>query len=258
MKKLFSKSTLLAIAVTLVLAGIWELLTITGIVSSFFISQPSKIITDFWLIVSSGLIFPHIGITLIETFLGLLFGTIAGILVAFILDRSRLLDKAFNPIFTALNGLPKMALAPLFILIFGIGMTSKVFLSGLMVFFLILFNTYGGLKSIDSVLIETIKLMNGNSVQVIRKVAIPSCMPWIFAGLQSGIGMSLGGAIIGEYMGASRGLGWMIFTAGSMFNMTRLMACLIVMVIVLMLLYAGMSFLKTHYLRWQPSVSVQN
>ncbi len=232
----------------------WELLVGTGIIDPFYVSQPSRVINDFGDFYSSGALYKHTSVTLFEAFTGLFFGMIAGISIGFLLGRVESLGRIFEPIITALYGIPKLALAPVFVLWFGLGIESKVFLSGLMVFYLVFFSTYGGIKAVDRNLVNAIKLMGGTEMQIMSKVVLPSCVPWILAGVRGGVGASLIGSIVGEYMGASAGLGWMLAYASSFFQIARVMSCIIV------LLCIGISFnlilksIEKRLLKWRPPV----
>lgn len=231
----------------------WELMVRYKLLDPFYISQPSRIFLDLVQLFWTGEIFPHLMITFKEAFLGLILGTFLGMFAGFVLGRIELLAKLLDPVITAVYGIPKIALGPLFILWFGLGITSKIFLSLWAVFFLIFFNTYAGFRSVDPVLTDTVKLMGANEHQIMRQVVIPSCAPWIFAGLRASLGASLLGAIIGEYLGATAGLGWMIEYAGGMFETTRVLSCTLILMGIVILLRKGLETGEKYFLKWRPA-----
>ena len=232
----------------------WELFAGYKIVDPFYISQPSKISIDLSELFLKGEIYRHLSITLQEAFLGLLIGTVLGIIVGFVLGQTELLARIFEPIITALYGVPKLALAPIFILWFGLGIESKIFMSLLLVFFLVFFNTYGGVRSVDSNLVGAVRLLGSNNRQVLAKVVLPSCVPWILAGVRGGLGASLLGALVGEYIGASAGLGWMIQYATTTYQIERVMSCIVVLLVIGLILNMGLKLIEKRLLKWRPVV----
>ena len=191
-------------------------------------------------------------ITLKEALAGLFLGTAAGIIVGAVLGRIRWVADIFGPIITALYGIPKLALAPIFILWFGLGMESKIFISGLLVFYLVFFSTFEGIRSVNADMVSAIKLMGANRFQIYRSVILPSCVPWILTGIRGGIGASLLGAIVGEYMGASAGLGWMVQYATTTYQVERVMSCLLVLLFMGLVFNKGLSFCEGRLLKWRP------
>ncbi|KNZ68842.1 binding-protein-dependent transport system inner membrane protein [Thermincola ferriacetica] len=248
------RATVLRIIFVITLILAWELVAEFKIIDPFYISQPSQIFKDLKHLFISGELGKHLTITLKEAFLGLTIGTFLGMAGGFILGRIELLAKIFEPIITALYGIPKLALAPVFVLWFGLGIESKVFLSLLMVFYLVFFNTYGGIKSVDPNLVGAVKLMGANELQLFTKVVLPSCVPWILAGLRGGLGASLLGAIVGEYIGASAGLGWMIQYATGTYQINRVMSCIVLLLFTGLILNTGLKILEKRLLKWRPRV----
>ncbi len=241
-----------ALLVVLLAAG-WELGVRRKLIDPFFFSRPSLILADLNKILVSGEILPHLKITLKEAFIGLAAGTVSGIVVAFVLGRLELLARVLDPIMVALYGIPKLALGPLFILWFGVGIKSKIFMSAIMVFFLIFFNTYAGYRNVDRSLVNAVRLMGGSGGQILRKVILPSCVPWILAGLRAALGASLLGALVGEYIGAEAGLGWMIQSAGGMYDTTRVMSCIVLLTAIMALGNVGLKITEKRLLKWQPT-----
>lgn len=247
-----TNSVLMAFIIIL-LAG-WELIATRKIVDPFYTSQPTQIGSDLVRFFVTGEVFRHLTVTFQEAFWGLVIGTVSGIILGFVLGRIQLLASVFEPIITALYGIPKLALAPIFILWFGLGIESKIVLSGLMVFYLVFFNTFGGVRNVDPNIVGAIKLLGANRFQIMRIVILPSCFPWILAGIRGGVGASLLGAIVGEYMGSRAGLGWMIQYATTTYQINRVMSCIFILLVIGLVFNKGLKILEKRLLRWRPSV----
>lgn len=231
---------------------LWEVCARLKVINPFYSSQPSVIFLDFYNFAVTGELFVHLGITLKEALGGLFFGTLAGILFGAVLGRIKWIADIFLPIITALYGIPKLALAPIFILWFGLGMESKIFISALLVFYLVFFSTFEGIRSVDADIVSAVRLMGANRFQIFRQVILPSCIPWILTGIRGGIGASLLGAIVGEYMGASAGLGWMVQYATTTYQIERVMSCLLVLLLMGLVFNKGLSFCEGRLLKWRP------
>jgi NitT/TauT family transport system permease protein len=248
-----SKNSSLVVFVLAVLVC-WEFFSANKILDPFYVSQPSKIVGDMVRFFAKGEVFRHLGITLEEASLGLVIGTFFGVAGGFILGRIGFLAAVFEPIITALYGIPKIALAPIFILWFGLGVQSKIFLSSLMVFYLVFFNTFAGIRNVDPGVVGAVKLLGANGLQITTKVILPSCFPWILAGIRGGVGSSLLGAIVGEYMGASAGLGWMIQYATTTYQIDRVMSCLFILLVIGLVFSKGLKIIEKRALRWRPNM----
>src|SRR5258707_8096571 len=192
-----------------VLLALWEIASQT-IADEFFISRPTVIAEKFAALVASGRLFYHGGITVVETLAGFVAGAAAGILVGLLLGRNEGLARLLDPILVAINSLPKVALDPLFIMWFGIGIGMKIILTATIVFFLVFINTYSGVRNVDPELVEILRLMGARERHLIAKVIVPSALQWVFAGLQLSIPYALIGAVVGEIMAANRGLGFLL------------------------------------------------
>ena len=248
------KHVVMRLGVFLLLMGLWELMTVTGMANPFYTSQPSRILQDLPQFYSSGALVKHTSVTLREALWGLFFGTVTGIIAGFVLGLFDLLGKVLEPLITALYGIPKLALAPIFVLWFGLGIESKIIMSSLLVFFLVFFSTYGGIKSVDSNIITSVRLMGATQLQLVLKVILPACVPWILAGVRGGLGASLIGAIVGEYMGASAGLGWMISYATSFFQVDRVMSCISILFFIGIVFNMALKYIEKILLKWRPPI----
>lgn len=240
----------LALAVCL-----WEWASAGEYINPFFFSQPSLIWAEFWEMADNGSMARHLNATLEEAGLGLLFGALLGTAAGFALGAAPKVSRALMPLLTGLNGLPKLALGPLIIIWFGLGLRSKVLMAGLMVFFVFVFNLYAGVRSVEPELIAAVKLLGGTKRQVMTKVILPASLPWLLASLRTSLGLSLSGAIVGEYLGASRGMGWVIADAGERYDMERVLCCVLVIVVVVVLLDCVVRLLEWRLLRWQTPAS---
>lgn len=252
LKKILKKCyCLIFIALFLI---IWEYLSDNNMINTFFFSSPLNIIKDLISMFSTGEIWPHIYITLKASLFGLFYGVLFGVIIAFLFGNIPLLADIFDPILVGLYGLPKLSLGPLFIIWFGIGLQAKIFMAAIMVFFLVFFNAYAGFKNVDINLINTLKIMGASKLQIIQKVILPSCIPWIMASLRSGAGASVLGAIVGEYLGSNQGLGWMVQSAGGVYNITRVLSCIFLMMFIMSMLDYILKHVEKRILRWRESV----
>lgn len=235
---------------------VWEFCARKKLYNPFFTSYPSEILKDMVEFYKSGALAKHTAITLTEAFLGLLYGTIIGIVTAIIFGYFSTLGKIITPIITAISGIPQLTLAPVYVLWFGLGLSSKIFLAALMVFFNVFFSTYNAIKNIDKKLIESANLLGASNIRTLRTVVIPTCMPWILSGVRSGVGSALIGAIIGEYIGASGGFGWMITYSTSYFNIKRVMSCILILLLVGIVLNKILDFAESKILIWKTETTL--
>jgi NitT/TauT family transport system permease protein len=202
------------LALGIAFIGAWEAAA-TWFVDPFFIGKPSAIGERLWDVFVHGDMITHTGVTLGHSVAGLLLSLVIGVPVGILFAARRTLADVVEPYFLALYSLPRVALAPLFILWFGIGSISKIMMAFSMVVFIVILNTHEGLRGVDRDLIDMLKSMRASKSYVLRKVLLPSIVPWIFASLRVGIGLALVGAVIGELLGANRGLGWYVeYSAG--------------------------------------------
>lgn len=254
MDKTKFKSRCYLIILLIAFVIIWQILADKEMINPLFFSSPKAVWADIVEMFSTGYIFPHIGITLYAAFLGLFYGIVFGTLTALIVGNNKVLAHILEPIFVGIHGLPLLALGPLFVVWFGIGIKSKIFMATISVFFLVFFNIYAGFKDVDIQLIQTLKLMRATKIQIMMKVILPSCVPWLIASLKAGVGAAVLGAIVGEYLGATAGLGWVIQMAGGYYNITRVIACVILLMIIMFILNAVVSWIDRKALKWRPSI----
>ena len=255
MDKTKLKSRCYLVILLAVFIAAWQVLADRGMINPLFFSSPKQVLADMAEMFSTGYIMPHIGITLYAAFLGLFYGIVLGTAIALIVGNNRVLAHILEPIFVGIHGLPLLALGPLFVVWFGIGIKSKIFMATISVFFLVFFNIYAGFKDVDIQVIQTLKLMRASKIQLMTKVILPSCIPWLIASLKAGVGAAVLGAIVGEYLGATAGLGWVIQSAGGYYNITRVIACVIVLMVIMFILNAIVSWIDRKALKWRPSIN---
>jgi NitT/TauT family transport system permease protein len=191
------------------------------------------------------------GITLKNTFFGFITGVLSGFAAGLILGRSDRLSAIFQPFITAVNSIPRIALAPIIVLAFGIGDTSKVVTSWIVVVFLVFFNTFEGARSIDEGFVNVARLLGASEWQITRTVVIPSTMAWVFASLSPAISFALIGVIVGEFIGAEKGIGRLIIESEARGEASGMMVAVTVLMLVGVVLSSGIRRLQAYLLRWR-------
>jgi len=208
----------------------WEAAA-TWLVDPFWIGKPSAIAERLWDTFVHGDMLTHTGITLFHAVVGLLLSLVIGVPVGILFAAKRPVADTVEPYFLGLYSLPRVALAPLFILWFGIGSLSKIMMAFSMVVFIVILNTHEGLRGVDRDLVDMLRTMRASRLYVLRKVLLPSIVPWIFASLRVGIGLALVGAVIGELLGANRGLGWYVEYAAGRVDIIGVFAGLVMLAV---------------------------
>lgn len=197
-------------------------------------------------------------VTLKNMWWGFLFGTSAGVAAGLVLGRSDYLSRIFSPYIVAMNSIPRIALVPLIILMFGLGDMSKIVTACIVVFFVVFFNTFEGTRAVDRDQIAAARLLGASELTVMRTVVIPSALAWVFASLTPAVSFALIGVIVGEFIGAERGLGKLIIEAEARANAAEMMVTIFVMMIVGMVLAYCVRRVQTYLLRWQPQFEQQH
>jgi sulfonate transport system permease protein len=234
-----------------VLLGGWQYAARVGAIDPFFLSRPSDIAERIWMWVSSAMLWRHLAVTLEESVLGLVIGGILGVATGFALARSPFAARVLEPYIMMLNAVPRVVLAPLFLLWFGLGIWSKVALAVTLVFFVMFFSAYQGVREANRVIIDNVRMLGATERQLVRHVLFPSALTWIFSSLQVSLGFAMVGAVVGEYLGATRGLGYMISQAEGTFDTTGVFAGMFVLSMVVVSASAGVSRLERWLLRWK-------
>jgi NitT/TauT family transport system permease protein len=231
--------------------GAWEAGAWLQLLDPFFFSRPSAILQRVATWVATGALWGHLAVTLEDSLLGLVIGAALGIALGFALARSSFAARVLDPYIKMLNAVPRVVLAPLFLLWFGLGIWSKVALAVTLVFFVMFFSTFQGVREADRVIVDNVRMLGASERQLVRHVLVPSALTWIFASLQTSLGFAMVGAVVGEYLGAARGLGYVISQAEGTFDTTGVFAGMTVLAVVVVVVSAGVSRLERWLLRWK-------
>jgi len=243
--------------VALVLIVSWQIAadTVPGMTS--LASSPSLVAERLVTMARSGDLWNNLLPTLEETIGGLLLGLMVGICGGILMARSRFAATVLDPYIIGINGLPRVALGPFFVVWFGIGILSKVLLAVSIVFVVVLFNTREGIESIDHDLVDALRSMRASRWHMLRHVVVPSLIPWLLAATKIGIGLALTGAVVGELVGASAGLGWYITNSLNVIDMTGAVTALLVMAVVAMVMYYAVLLIERRLLAWRPQAAIR-
>ena len=220
--------------------------------AAFFFGEPLKVVARIWLWFSSGSIYPHLWVTLVETMLAFVIGTALGLGFGLWLALSPTASALLDPYIKALNSMPRVILAPIFGVWFGLDMASKVALGVTLVFFIVFFNVYQGVREVSPTALANARILGANDRQLLRHVYIPSAMSWVFASLHNSVGLAFVGAVVGEYLGSSRGVGYVILQAEGTFDINAVFAGILVLTAFALLLDWAVTIAERRLLVWQP------
>ena len=243
--------------------GLWHLLTTPGLVptfmfendrqAAFFFGEPLKIFGRIWTwFVVNADIYEHLAVTLVETALAFAIGTGLGLGFGLWLALSPLAAAIADPYIKALNSMPRVILAPIFSVWFGLGIASKVALGVTLVFFIVFFNVYQGVKEVSPVVLANARMLGASQKQLLRHVYLPSATSWVFSSLHTSVGLAFVGAVVGEYLGSSRGVGYLILQAEGAFDINTVMAGILVLTVFALLLDAAVGKIEKRLMKWQP------
>ena len=220
--------------------------------AAFFFGEPLQVVARIWEWFVSGSIYEHLGITLLETALAFLIGTGLGLVVGLWLALSPTASALLDPYIKALNSMPRVILAPIFAVWFGLDVASKVALGVTLVFFIVFFNVFQGVREVSFTVLANARILGANEKQLLRHVYIPSAMSWVFASLHNSVGLAFVGAVVGEYLGSSRGVGYLILQAEGTFDINSVFAGILVLTAFALLLDWGVSLAERRLMVWQP------
>ena len=248
------------------LAG-WQLLS-RNEQTAFFLGEPVKVAGRIWSwfmpfgfgateLFPDGLagnadIYAHLGITLLETLLAFAIGTVLGLVFGLWLALAPIASAILDPYIKAANSMPRVILAPIFSLWFGLGMWSKVALAVTLVFFIVFFNVYQGVKEVSPVVLANARMLGANQNQLLRTVYLPSATSWVFSSLHTSVGLAFVGAVVGEYLGSARGVGYLILQAEGTFDVNTVFAGIVVLTTFALLLDALVGRIEKRLMKWQP------
>src|SRR5215467_10039246 len=247
----------LRVLLLVVIIGGWEFGTRIGVIDKFFWGQPSGIWNQIvtWVMqgTAQGPLWEQIAVTLEETLLGFAIGVVLGIVFGVLLGRNRFLSDILGPYIKALNAIPRVVLGPLFIIGLGLGIQSKVALSVVMVFFIVFFNAFQGVREVDRNLLANARILGASQRQLTTQVILPSALSWIIASLHTSFSFALVGAVVSEFLGGLQGIGLMIQTAMGTFNANGVFAAMVILAIVALLMEALVTALEHRLLHWRPT-----
>jgi NitT/TauT family transport system permease protein len=249
-------------AVTLVLViGGWQLLTGAKVIDPFFWGRPSGIVKQLsdWVQhgTAYGSLWLQIWTTMKEALLGFVYGVIAGIIAGLLLGQSRFLADVLGPYIKVMNAIPRIVLGSLFTVALGLGTTSKVALSGVLVFFVVFFNAFQGVREVDRNLLANARVLGASRWQITRHVVLPSALTWIIASLHVAFGLSIIGAIVGEFLGAQRGLGLVIAASQNNFNPNGVFGAMFIIAALALTAEALIAQLERRLLAWRPPTQTE-
>jgi NitT/TauT family transport system permease protein len=251
------------VVVLLLIFVFWWVMTSPGLVppfmfendrqAAFFFGEPVKIFVRVWdWFVTDHDIYGHLWVTLLETVLAFAFGTVAGLAIGMWLALSPIAAAILDPYIKALNSMPRVILAPIFAVWFGLGVASKVALGFTLVFFIVFFNVYQGVKEVSPTVLANARMLGAGRNQLLRHVYLPSATSWVFSSLHTSVGLAFVGAVVGEYLGSARGVGYLILQAEGTFDINTVMAGILVLTGFALVLDWVVGRVETHLMRWQP------
>jgi NitT/TauT family transport system permease protein len=230
----------------------WEWATASMLLDPFFFSRPRDIVRRLAEWIATGSLWPHVGTTFAEAVLAFAIGGLLGVLLGLALAVVPILSALLEPYIRIANALPRVVLAPIFLLWFGLGIWSKVALGVTVVFFIVFFNTYRGVREVNRTILDNARVLGASPAQLIRHVVVPSALTWIFSSLQISVGMTIVAVVVGEYLGSSRGIGYLIAQAEGVFDTTGVFAGMVVLATWVLAVGALMGRLERRLLRWKP------
>lgn len=247
----------------LALFAFWHVMTVPGLIppwlfaderqAAFFFGEPLKILSRVWLwFVRDADIYQHLGVTLTETLAAFAVGSVLGLAGGLWLALAPIASALLEPYIKAFNAMPRIILAPIFSVWFGLGMGSKVALGVTLVFFIVFFNVYQGVKEVSPVVLANARMLGASQRQLLRQVYLPSATSWVFSSLHTSVGLAFVGAVVGEYLGSSQGVGYLILQAEGSFDINTVMAGILVLTAFALVLDTLVGRLEKHLMKWQP------
>lgn len=243
----------------------WYVMTTPGLIrpfmfdndrqAAFFFGEPVRVAERIWTwFVTDADIYQHLGVTLTETLLAFAIGAIGGLLGGLWLALSPMASAILEPYIKAMNSMPRIILAPIFAVWFGLGIASKVALGVTLVFFIVFFNVYQGVKEVSPVILANARMLGASQRQLLRHVYLPSATSWVFSSLHTSVGLAFVGAVVGEYLGSSQGVGYLILQAEGSFDINTVMAGIVVLTLFALVLDAVVGKIEKRLMKWQPKV----
>ena len=247
------------------LIAFWFVMTEPGLIppmmfdndrqAAFFFGQPVAVGERIWTwFVVDADIYRHLGVTLLETLLAFGIGAGLGLAGGLWLALAPLASAVLDPYIKAMNSMPRIILAPIFSVWFGLGVASKVALGVTLVFFIVFFNVYQGVKEVSPVVLANARMLGASQRQLLRHVYLPSATSWVFSSLHTSVGLAFVGAVVGEYLGSSQGVGYLILQAEGTFDINTVMAGIIVLTAFALALDGAVGRIEKRLMKWQPRI----
>ncbi len=241
----------------------WHVMTKPGLVppfmfdnerqAAFFFGEPLRVLGRIWTwFVTDASIYRHLAVTLIETLLAFGAGSLLGLAAGLWLALQPMASALLEPYIKALNSMPRIILAPIFSVWFGLGIGSKVALGVTLVFFIVFFNVYQGVKEVSPVVLANARMLGARRRQLLRHVYLPSATSWVFSSLHTSVGLAFVGAVVGEYLGSAQGVGYLILQAEGTFDINTVMAGILVLTAFALVLDAAVGRIERRLMKWQP------
>lgn len=251
----FGQASMWAVRLVLlaVFLSVWQFGVQSGAIANYLFGEPVKIARNLFNWFASGRIYYHLAITLTETALALVIGSFLGFAAGLLLALNNFLQQVLDPFLKALNAMPRVVLAPIFSVWFGLGPGSKVALGVTLVFFVVFFNVLQGVREVSQTSINSSRMLGADRLQLIRHVYIPSAASWVFSSLHTAVGMAFVGAVIGEYLGSAAGVGYIILQAESVFDIDSVLAGIALLTVFALVLDYAVTLVERRLLRWHPN-----
>ncbi|MCP4618754.1 MAG: ABC transporter permease [Bradyrhizobium sp.] len=246
---------ILVAVVALVLWQVFATVPMFGkiLLPPFFFSNPADVGEQIVKWFSTGTIWKHLAVTLWESILAFVIGSALGVAVGFWFARQPIVAAVFDPYVKMVNALPRVVLAPIFALWLGLGIWSKVALGVTLVFFIVFFNVYQGVKEVSTTVLDNGRMLGMNDRQLMRHVYWPSALSWMFSSLHTSVGFAVVGAVVGEYLGSAAGLGYLILQAEAMFDVAGVFAGMFVLSVFVLIIDYGVTLVERRLLVWRPT-----
>jgi NitT/TauT family transport system permease protein len=243
------------------LIAFWHVMTVPGLIppmmfdndrqAAFFFGEPLKVAGRIWTwFVADADIYRHLWVTLVETLLAFGIGAVLGLAGGLWLALSPLASAVLEPYIKAMNSMPRIILAPIFSVWFGLGIASKVALGVTLVFFIVFFNVYQGVKEVSPVVLANARMLGASQRQLLRHVYLPSATSWVFSSLHTSVGLAFVGAVVGEYLGSSQGVGYLILDMQRSFKVPQMYAWIVILAVLGYALNAAFVFAERRVIHW--------
>jgi len=235
----------------LLFLGLWELVVRLGNYPPFFLPSPGRVYAKFLVVLGDGTLWRHTQITLGEIFGGLALGLTTATILGYVLAKSRLVERILSPYIVASQSIPIVSLAPLLVIWFGFGSLSKILVCALTLFFPVLINTIVGIRSAEKDLIDLMRSLEATRWQIFTMLEVPAALPVLLGGLKVGVTLSVIGAVVGEFVGSDRGLGFLVNLARGLFDTPLMFVALFTLVAIAVSLYTAVTVLESLLLAWK-------